>query len=111
MTLPRDSSPSEKCTPSNAVGMEGKVLNTSLPSIPSRKGVYLLGSKVSVWAMPPAIKSQITESAVDGIRGSRFQLHDDMSPATGAPAAIVAIEAADSFLRNVRLFCLEAIFR
>ena len=85
--------------------MDLKVLSTSLPSIPLRKGVYLLGSKVSVCAMPPAINSQITDSAVEGIREPALESQEDSNPGIGAPAAMVAILAADNFFKKDRLLC------
>ena len=83
--------------PSNAVGMVGKVLSTSFDSIPFRNGVYFLGSNVSVWAIPPAIKSKITESADAGILSAP---QEDSSPPNGAPIPMVAIAAALVFLIN-----------
>src|SRR5438270_2661312 len=62
---------------STAVSILGKVLNTFSVRTPGSKGVYLLGSKVSVCAIPPAIQRTITASAVAGgaaawtISGSR----------------------------------------
>ena len=62
---PIDSSPSEKETPSSIVGTGLKVLRTSLAFMPFEKGVYLFGSNVSVWAIPPAIQSRMTVSALE----------------------------------------------
>src|SRR5680860_223210 len=96
-----DSSPSEKWIPSNTVGADLKVLNTSLACMPLLKGVYLLGSKVSVWAIPPDIYNKITESAFDAIL---FLLQEDNKPVNGAPAAIAAMAAALVFFKNSLLF-------
>ena len=49
---------------STAVGIDGKVLSTRLLSMPGSYGVWVFGSHVSVWAMPPAIQRRITVSAV-----------------------------------------------
>src|SRR5690606_7216639 len=100
MMLAMDSSPCEKCTPSIDVGIDGNVLNTVFASIPFSKGVYRLGSNVSVWAMPPAIHNRITVSALDFIAG----LLQELSRLTGAPAANAASVAALVFCRNSRLF-------
>src|SRR5687768_13205477 len=79
--------------------MEGKVLRTSLDSIPLRKGVYFFGSKVSVCAIPPAIKSRITESAVEGKVGVP---QEESNPAKGAPIPMVAMAAALVFFMKSR---------
>src|SRR5438552_1762944 len=49
---------------STAVSMLGNVLNTFSVRTPGSKGVYLLGSNVSVCAIPPAIQRTMTASAV-----------------------------------------------
>src|SRR5678815_1145433 len=100
ITLPIDSSPSEKWTPSRAVGTGLKVLSTLLASIPFLNGVNFLGSKVSVWGMPPAIHSRITVSAVEGIFG---ELQEARKLVTGAPAASAAMVAALVLFRNCLL--------
>ena len=90
ITPPIDCNPSENCMPSNAVGRDGKVLNTLLPSIPFLKGVYFLGSKVSVCAMPPAIHNNITVSAVESLIIFFLVLQPLSMLGTGAPAANAA---------------------
>ena len=97
--LPIDSSPSEKKILSRAVGTDLKVLSTLFASNPFSNGVYRFGSKVSVCAIPPAIKSRITESAVEGNVG---EPHDESNPAKGAPIPMVAMAAALVFLRKSR---------
>ena len=67
ITLAIFSNPSENRTPSTAVGMLGKVESTPFGSMPFSKGAYRFGSNVSVCAMPPAIQSTITVSAVGAI--------------------------------------------
>ena len=90
--------------PSKAVGNEGKVLNTTFDSIPFLKGVYFLGSKVSVWAIPPAINNNITVSAEAGI--DILELQEENRPAIGDPNPIVAMVAVLVFLRKSLLFRL-----
>ena len=103
ITLPTDSNPSEKYKPSTAVGTLGKVLKTLLLSTPLVYGVYAFGSKVSVWAMPPAIQSRITESAVEGIFGPE---QEDKKLLAGIDADMAAADANPIFLMN-SLLCIS----
>ena len=65
--------------------------------MPLVNGVYLLGSKVSVCAIPPAIQSKITVSAV----AVNFdELQPLNNPANGAPAANAARVAVLLFFKN-----------
>jgi hypothetical protein len=66
MTLAIRSRPWEIWRPSTEVGIEAKVLRTEFEGTPGAKSVLRLGSKVSVWAMPPAIQRRMTESALAG---------------------------------------------
>ena len=97
ITLPIDSSPCEKETPSTAVGTEGNVLSTLFASRPLENAVYFFGSKVSVCGIPPAIHNRITVSAFEVIF---FLLQEDRKLLIGAPAANVASVAALVFLIN-----------
>ena len=90
ITLPMDPKPSEKLTPSNDVGTDLDVLSTLLDSMPFSKGVYFLGSKVSVCAIPPAIHKRITVSAFDLI----LLLLQELNIEAGIPAARAASVAA-----------------
>jgi hypothetical protein len=81
------------------------VLNTRLASIPFSNGLYRLGSKVSVWAIPPAIQSRITVSAEELIFGTGLQPGNH--PASGAPAAMAARLAPEHCFRKVRRFHFE----
>ena len=64
MTRARRSSPCVNFMWSTAVSIVGKVLSTWSTFTPGANGVYFFGSNVSVCAMPPAIQSTITASAV-----------------------------------------------
>jgi hypothetical protein len=90
--------------PSKAVGNEGKVLNTSFDSMPFLKEVNFLGSKVSVWAIPPAINNNMTVSAEEGME--ILELQEENRLAIGDPNPIVAMVAALVFLRKSLLFRL-----
>src|SRR5579864_3210275 len=98
MTWAIFSSPWEILIPSTAVSMEGKVESTSLERIPARNGWYGLGSKVSVWAIPPAIQRRMTRSAV-ALMGS---LAAAPRSSRGAPAARADSVARLAFLRKSR---------
>lgn len=98
ITLPIDSSPSEKLIPSNAVGTDLKVLKTLFAGIPFLNGVYRFGSNVSVCAIPPAIQSRITVSAFDLI----LPLPQELTRLTGMLADKAAIVAALVLCKNSR---------
>ena len=103
ITLPISCNPSENEIPSRTVGTLGKVERTRFPSIPFSKGVYFLGSNVSVCAMPPAIHSNITVSAVlvsIGFDPAQLVSSEDI----GAPAARAAKVACEAVFKNSRLF-------
>jgi hypothetical protein len=85
------------------VGRDLNVLSTLLPSIPFSKGVYRLGSNVSVWAIPPAIQSRMTVSALP-FRDATLVVHPFSILTTGVPAAIAANVAADDLFKNSLLF-------
>ena len=79
------------------MGTDLKVLNTSFAIMPLEKAVYLFGSKVSVCAIPPAIQSKITVSAV----AVNFdELQPLNKPANGAPAVNAARVALLLFFKN-----------
>jgi hypothetical protein len=103
ITLPIDCKPSEKFIPSSDVGNDLKVLRTLFPSIPFSKAVYLLGSNVSVCAIPPAIQRRMTVSAVE-LRATFAGEHPLNRLATGGPAAHAARVAALVVLIKSRLF-------
>jgi hypothetical protein len=69
--------------------------------MPFEKGVYLFGSNVSVWAIPPAIQSRMTVSALEFVL---LLLQEDNKLVKGAPAASAARVAALLFFINSRLF-------
>src|SRR5262245_26630174 len=64
MTRATRSRPCEILMWSTAVSMAGNVLSTCSVRTPGSNGVYFFGSHVSVCAIPPAIQSTTTESAV-----------------------------------------------
>src|SRR5690606_20264858 len=97
-----DSRPSEKLIPSRTVGTDLNVLNTRFESSPFSNGVYRFGSKVSVWAIPPAIHNRMTVSAVDAWAA----LQDDSILLRGTPAAKAASVAALVDFKKSRLFHL-----
>ena len=67
----------------------------------NEKGVYLFGSNVSVWAIPPAIQSRMTVSALEFVL---LLLQEDNKLVKGAPAASAARVAALLFFINSLLF-------
>jgi hypothetical protein len=71
--------------------------------------VYLLGSKVSVWAIPPAIHRRITVSAVELRATFDCGEHPVSKLATGGPAANAVSVAALVALIKSRLFQLPFI--
>ncbi len=89
MTLPICSRPLVNLMLSTAVGMLGNVLRTFSTGTPGSNGVKRLGSNVSVCAMPPAIQSTMTASAVAVVglacdacsRGSRPTRADSVAAA------------------------------
>jgi hypothetical protein len=68
--------------------------------MPLLKGVYRLGSKVSVWAMPPAIHNKITVSALAFL----LLLQEDKKLDSGAPAANAPRVAALVLFKKSLLF-------
>src|ERR1044071_1450773 len=86
--------------PSSDVGNDGNVLSTLLLLIPFSNGVYFFGSNVSVCAIPPAIQSNITVSAV--VEG--FFPVVLIIRANGAFALNAASVAALVFFKNSRRF-------
>src|SRR5690554_5454396 len=89
--------------PSKAVGTDLKVLSTRLESSPFSKGVYRLGSKVSVCAIPPAIHRRITVSAVAACLDPP---QEDKRLVRGTPAANAAKVAALVVFKKSLLFQL-----
>src|SRR5262249_21631310 len=100
-TEPIRSRPAASRIPSTAVATDGNVQATWPAFSPLRKGVDGLGSKVSVWAMPPAIQRRIRVSAVGVIRPAWASSARSGRPPSEAIAASVAAPAA---LRNSRRF-------
>ena len=83
--------------PSSAVGRDSKEESSDDTGVPTSNGVNFLGSNVSVCAMPPAMKSRMTVSAV------AFAFLSEL-PKTrcGMPVAIAANEAAEMRWRKSR---------
>ena len=75
---------------STAVSMAGNVLSTCSIRTPFSNGVYFFGSKVSVCAIPPAIQSTMTASAVAREGGVCPLTSTGSRPASAAsvPAAV-----------------------
>jgi len=82
------------------VGIDLNVLSTSSDFIPVAYGVNRLGSNVSVWAMPPAIHSKMTVSAVDCFPKGFMLLK---SPDKGMVAPKAAMVAALVFFKKCLL--------
>jgi len=66
--------------------------------MPFSNGAWDFGSNVSVWAIPPAIQSSTTESAVEGMLTG--EAHEDKKPRLGIVVAIAAELAAAMSRRN-----------
>src|SRR6185436_5876246 len=104
ITFARFSSPAEILMLSTAVSIAGNVLRTFFDSSPFSNAVYRFGSNVSVCAIPPAIQSTMTASAV-GLRlwlGSGAVAGPSARTMRGYPAASAPSVAADAVLRNSR---------
>ena len=87
------------------MGILGKVLKTLLLSTPLEYGTNAFGSNVSVCAIPPAIQSNITVSALEVIAGADLQEFKKL-------AMGILVEAADKlaaaifFIKSLRaLIC------
>src|SRR5262245_42082469 len=84
--------------PSTLVSIAGNVLSTRFDSIPGRNGSKCLGSKVSVWAIPPAIHNSTRQSAEANCGGG------SACTAGALSMARAAAEALASWLRNSRRY-------
>ena len=99
------SRPLEIFIPSTFVSIAGKVLRILLTSSPFSKGRYLLGSKVSGAAIPPAIQIRIQESAL------AFGWITTSFPHAWVPfVASAAVEASPSCLIKSLLWICSGIF-
>src|SRR5438105_9651288 len=92
---------------STTVSICGKVLRTWSGLRPRSKAVYFFGSKVSVWAMPPAIHNTITVSAVGLIFSSGSAVSWRGKPAAKAESVV----ALAVFIKSRRFHWLHVFIR